>query len=290
MLYFAWCRPREITLDAELPLLAPAGRVLGGRFLVEIAGKKYFSRVYLGEDGRSIWKQATGDLARRDAELLRRLQGPHFPRVLEARQEAGWSVAIFERIVGCELAQVVPQIAATPQTLATFFRECLDILAALQAAKITHRDIQIHNLLIRDGHPVLIDFGWSTAPDAPCFNLRALGDEGRPPDGSFCDVYAMGKVFATCAPVNDQLFSPLISAMTAVDPSRRITAAAALHKILGALTQPAAWPQVPVFAQPLTILIPSPGGDMCAPSWRGSPPFWRAGTLMPRDPFWRPAC
>ena len=137
-------------------------------------------------------------------------------------------------------------------------------LAALQAAKITHRDIQIHNLLIRDGHPVLIDFGWSTAPDAPCFNLRALGDEGRPPDGSFCDVYAMGKVFATCAPVNDQLFSPLISAMTAVDPSRRITAAAALHKILGALTQPAAWPQVPVFGSTAHHLDPQP--------WRGYVP------------------
>ena len=263
-LYFAWCRPREITLQAELPLLAPAGRVLSSRFLVAFQGQKYFSRVYLGEDNRSIWKQATGNLAWRDAEFLRRLQGPHFPRVLGARQEDGWSVAVFERIVGCELAQAVPQIAATPKTLATFCGECIDILEALRAAEITHRDIQIRNLLVRDGHPVLIDFGWSSAPYAPGFDLWALGDEGRPPDGSFCDVYAMGKVFAACAPVNDPLFSPLISAMTAAVPARRITAVAALRQILGGLAQPAAWRQAPVFASTVHHLDPQP--------WRGYVP------------------
>jgi serine/threonine protein kinase len=163
--------------------------------------------------------------------------------VIEARQEDGWSVALFERIAGRELTQVIPEIAATPKTLATFVGECLDILEALQAAGITHRDIHARNILVCDGHPVLIDFSWAIAPDMPCFDPRGLGNDGRPPDGSFCDVFSMGKVFAACAPKNDLLFTPLIAAMTKTNSQRRVKSVPALHSMLSQLDLPAHWPR-----------------------------------------------
>jgi GT2 family glycosyltransferase/serine/threonine protein kinase/tetratricopeptide (TPR) repeat protein len=248
VLYVAWCHAEKTTIvEEELPSLAPAERVISSRCLAEIQDKKYNSRAYLGEDGQSILKQASGDLAWRDAEFLRQLDGPHFPRVLEARQENGWSMAVFERIAGRDLMQVIPEIAANPPTLARFFAECIDILAALQVAKITHRDVQPQNILVRDGHPVLFDFGWAITPHEPYFAPSDLGGGGRSPEDAFCDVYSMGKVFAVCAPVNHPFFAPLISAMTAVDPAQRITGTAALRKILHDLTLPHAWQSAPIF-------------------------------------------
>jgi GT2 family glycosyltransferase/predicted Zn-dependent protease len=253
VVYLAWCQSGETVAGLKPPLMASAGRMISNRCLTEFQGKKYFSRVYVGEDGQSICKQATDNLAWRDAEFLRRLDGPHFPRVLEARQENGWSVAVFERIAGHELTQAIPEIAATPKTLAAFFGECLDILEALQAADITHRDIQTQNLMVRDGHPVLIDFGWAVAPDAPCFNPPGLGQNSHPPDGSFCDVFAMGKLFITCLPKTDSHFERLITAMTEIDPSKRIKSIPALRQILNELTLPPDWAQCPSL---VSIIIP----------------------------------
>lgn len=230
-----------------LPALRHSTTLLSAKGLTEHDGVVYFSVVHEDLETGGILKQATGNLAWRDAEFLRRLAGPHFPRVLEARQENGWSVAIFERIAGRELTEIIPEIAATPKTLAAFFGECLDIIEALQVAGITHRDIQMQNIMVRDGHPVLIDFGWAIASDAPCFDPGDLGGNGRPPDDSFCDVYSMGKTFSVCVPVHHRLFATLISAMTAVDPAQRVTEVAALRKILNDVILPAAWEQIPVF-------------------------------------------
>ena len=226
-----------------LPELRHSSTLLSARVLAGHAGVEYYSLVYEDAKTGGILKQTTGDLAWRDAELLRRLEGPHFPRVIEAGQEDGWSVAVFERIAGRELTQVIPEIAATPKTLATFVGECLDILEALQAAGITHRDIHARNILVCDGHPVLIDFSWAIAPDMPCFDPRGLGNDGRPPDGSFCDVFSMGKVFAACAPKNDLLFTPLIAAMTKTNSQRRVKSVPALHSMLSQLDLPAHWPR-----------------------------------------------
>ena len=252
-----------------LPLAAPTERLLSARTLAQHDGKAYFSYVFLDEAAGTILKQASDDLAWRDARLLMRLEGPCFPRALSARQHDGWSEAVFERIQGRPLHHVIREIAATPKTLAAFFEGCLDILDALQKAGLTHRDIHAQNIIVREGRPVLIDFGWAVAPDMPCFTPLGLGQGGRPPDSSFCDVYAMGKVLAQCAPANSALFSPLVSAMTAEESEVRLTSAPALRQKLREANLPDAWPVPPTFT--LAPGVPAFAAPPSAPA-RATPP------------------
>ncbi|MGC3990528.1 MAG: hypothetical protein QM796_12780 [Chthoniobacteraceae bacterium] len=240
-------RPAVVAVEAleALPLLRPLPALLSARKLVEHEGRAYFSSVY--DDGKAIIKQTTGDLAWRDAQLLRKLDGPNFPRVLAARQEEGWSWASFERVEGRSLPDVLHKVGRTPEKLAQFFKKGLGILTALKKAGITHRDIHVHNLLLREGRPVLIDFGWAISNELPCFTPRDLGDAGRPPDGSFCDVYAMGQVFAACVPVGSRLFEPLIKVMIDPNPRRRVTSLPVLKQRLKEIPLPEEWPQPPWF-------------------------------------------
>jgi|GEM_PF-499881 len=241
-------RPAVVEPEAleALPLLRPLPSLLSARKLVEHEGRAWFSAVY--DDRQTIIKQTTGDLAWRDGALLRKLDGPNFPRVLEVGQEAGWSWAAFERVEGRSLVDVLPKVGKTPAKLAQFFKKCLGILTALKDAGITHRDIHLHNFLIREGHPVLIDFGWAVSDDLPCFTPQDLGDAGRPPDGSFCDVYAMGQVFAACVPLGSHLFEPLIKLMTDPSARRRVTSLPVLKQLLKGLPLPEEWPHPPLFA------------------------------------------
>jgi serine/threonine protein kinase len=53
-------------------------------------------------------------------------------------------------------------IYLTDDTLRTVFREaCQNIVDRLAIAGIKHRDIREKNILVENGQPVLIDFGWS---------------------------------------------------------------------------------------------------------------------------------
>ena len=244
-LYAAACRPNEVTVTDDLPLLASHDRILSSRCLVEFGGRKYFSRVYRGDQPGTVWKQATDTLAVHEADILRRLRGPYFPRIFAARQESGYSVAEMEWIDGENLTTAAPQVARSPESVAVFMQHCLAILESLQAAGIQHRDIRDQNILVRAGTPVLIDFGWAEAQGGAFPAPPGLGRDGRPPDGRFCDVYAMGKILGRLLPEHCDLFAPLIGSMTADNASARITETGALRNILRRLVLPAAWGQRP---------------------------------------------
>lgn len=76
---------------------------------------------------------------------------------------------------------------------------------------------------MRDNRPVLIDFGWAISDKYNYLTPPGLGDDGRLPDGGFCDVYAMGKALQK---VNDNRypqFDVVIDMMAEPDASLRIT-------------------------------------------------------------------
>src|SRR5207247_1451199 len=77
-------RPDDAFVLPKLPYLYPVEQVLYSRFLCVLSGFPVLSRIYRVErDGCTIAvKQATGGLAAREAEVLRRLDSPHVPRVL----------------------------------------------------------------------------------------------------------------------------------------------------------------------------------------------------------------
>lgn len=222
-------------VEQGLPLIGPASDLVSARLLVEQDGQKYFSYVYFPPNSQSVLKQASGNLATREAAFLQKLTHPAFPRVIGSEQKERFSVARFEKINGTPLQRTVQSLQDSPQKLAAFCQGCLEILENLQAHQITHRDIHLDNILVRQDKPVLLDFGWAVSPEQPFFTPPRLGRDGRPADGQFCDVFAMGKVFEKLQPPSNPWLAPLISVMTAEDARVRITNIAALKLMLHSL-------------------------------------------------------
>jgi serine/threonine protein kinase len=269
----AWKQLNEVTRHEALPLLAPPERVLASRWLTTFNGIRYYSRIYTTERGDHLIKQATTDLAAHEAQVLKRLRGAHFPRLISSGQRDGYSVLSMERIAGAALAESVPAVAGSPKRLAAFMRECLSILDELRAAGIEHWDIRMENLLVRDGKPVLIDFGWSQIEDKPFAAPSSVGGLERIPSGPPCDLYSMGRVFEQLIPKNSTLFEPLLERMLAPDLARSLSPAS-LVQVLNTSNLPENWdvplvwpvPRYPRLAQePLNA---TPRGPFLKRTWR----------------------
>jgi serine/threonine protein kinase len=229
-LYVAFRTPHERDRTEPLPLLYDWNRVISSRCLTRYRGIDYWSIVY--DLGDAIVKQATLDLAAHEGRLLHRLSGPHFPGMLDIEEADGYSVLHMERVRGDRMDRVHPSIAADEKTFAAFIAECFDLLGELRAAGVVHRDIHAKNLLVRDGHPVLIDFGFSVADDEPIFLPYGLGGSCRPPDGSFCDVYSMGRTLEELVSPQFQSVRRLLGLMTHPDPTHRVTDPRLLKRII----------------------------------------------------------
>ena len=86
----------------------------------------------------------------------------------------------------------------------------------------TDTDAFTHYRQLCSGKPVLTDFMWAVSDERPYFTPDDLGRPGRPPDGSFCDVYSMGKVFEQVNGHRHAAFDPVIDLMTDPDASLRV--------------------------------------------------------------------
>jgi hypothetical protein len=220
-LYVAWRTSHEIDLSGPLPVLWPRERILSRRRLTTCEGIEYWSCVWDGGD--RIYKQATLDLAAREADFLAMLDGPHFPRVLEKKTGPGYSIVVLERVQGSPLLRGIEGVRDDRRRFLRFVLGCLRILKELKAAGIVHRDIRPDNILLRDGLPVLIDFGWAVASSHPYVTPACLGASERPPDGAFCDVYSMGKVLEIAKGAMYPELDSVIRLMTANDGALRVT-------------------------------------------------------------------
>jgi hypothetical protein len=239
----------------KLPYVRPVEEVSYSRWLMEYDGRPIHSRIYRVQQGGTpvVVKQATGDLAAREGKLLGLLDSPRFPRVHGTESDGAHSVAILEEIAGESLERTRPADAYR------FAAACVEILAELRAAGISHRDIKANNLLVADGLPVLIDFGWAVAPGfafGPSVEEAlvegGLGDGGRPPEGGFDDVYAMGVALSALAD-EDARIAALVRAATA-PKAQRVTDPATLAGILDGTVEPPA-EHTPAPDREFTLLV-----------------------------------
>jgi SAM-dependent methyltransferase len=219
-LYVAFNTEHEIDLSAPLPLILPEKALIHSKLLTKNDGAEYWSRVYDGGD--VIKKQATLDLAAREAFFLSQLESNYFPKVLAVESEGSFSLLTLEKIDGQLLSKVAGNILATPSSFYSFIQHCLRLLGELAAQGITHRDIRPDNILFRDSKPVLIDFGWAVSDANPYFTPKFLGDIERPQDGSFCDAYSMGKVLKGLNAGRYPEFDLVLDLMVEEDASLRI--------------------------------------------------------------------
>ena len=220
-LYVAFHSPKEIDISGPLPLIMPKEKLISSRLLAKEDGIEYWSSVY--DDNKAIYKQTTLDLAQRDASFLSDLKSKYFPKVLKSWTEHKYSVVALEKIVGEPMERAVGHINEHPKEMHHFIEDCLNILGELKQKGIIHRDIRLDNLLMRDGIPVLLDFGWAVSEKQPYHIPSGLGELGRPPDGSFCDVYSMGKVLEQVNQGRYPKFADVIQLMTEPDAYLRIT-------------------------------------------------------------------
>jgi GT2 family glycosyltransferase/serine/threonine protein kinase len=221
-LYVAFRSPREIDLSGPLPLLKPKESVISSRLLTFNKGAEYWSIVY--DAGSSIYKQTSYDLALREGLILRQLAGSqYFPAVYDLDSESDYSMIKLEKIQATTLFVDDPHQFPTLESIYKFIIHCLNLLDELKEKGITHRDIHDKNLFVRDGKPVLIDFGWAVSVGHPYFTPSGLGVEFRPPDGSFCDIYSMGLLLSKVCSQKFDVFIPVLRLMTMPEAELRLT-------------------------------------------------------------------
>lgn len=107
------------------------------------AGEPFFRGSYRFDPRESL---------RREIGFLRKLDGRHFPRVIEE----GYGFFVMSD------SGVPLTVTNLPSDWALQVDE---IAASLKAAKIIHRDIKEGNLLVKNNNLYLIDFGWSVYED-----------------------------------------------------------------------------------------------------------------------------
>ena len=198
----------------ELPYLHPFQDVIYSNLLTTLDGQEQHSRIYrLWNKGRPfVRKQATGDLAWREGLLLSRLGGGLFPFVLDYGREDDFSTCDMEWVDGFsfkDLERFVNEVG--PEGLPDFLEGCLEILERLQAECIRHRDIAPGNILVRQGRPVLMDFGWAMADGIHSPTPTHLCRPGADAENQN-DVVDMGWALQGPAAVFPEL-APLIEAM-----------------------------------------------------------------------------
>lgn len=220
-LYVAFRANSGIDLSGPLPFIRDKKSVIYSRWLTSHDGIDYWSRIY--DCGDVVVKQATLDLAAREGSFLNRLHSDYFPRVSATSSHEGYSVIELEKIEGPTLSESITAVNATVVDLYTFIQHCLNLLEELERKGILHRDISVENIILRQGKPVLIDFGWAISDSEPYFTPTGLASKTRPPDGSFSDIYSMGKVFAEVNANRYLQFDLVIGQMTQTDATLRIT-------------------------------------------------------------------
>jgi uncharacterized coiled-coil protein SlyX len=131
-----------------------------------------------------------------------------------------------EKVRGTSLPEATSEITSSKSNFVQFVKECLEILAELESAGIQHRDIQPNNLMVRQGKPVLLDFGWAMTERMPM--LLPAGLLSLTPDGQACDAYAMGRILSDLAQDKFPELLCVFELMTEPDPAARITDAKGL--------------------------------------------------------------
>lgn len=248
------------------------GEVLGGFVLHESLGHGGFAHVYQAEspaDGvvalKILTNAESGARERFVAEagLLEQLGGRGFPRFVRADLDASTPWFAMELVPGPTLAQVVREHGPLPrQDLLHVADDVSGALAVLQEEHYLHRDVKPANIIVSDGHCVLIDLGIAKGHGSQT-STHAAGTIAYMAPELFVrkphprsDVYSLGLLLIYCAtgslpadlnfagrdltaedvgPV-DPVILPLILAMTRQDPAERPP----LHNIARAIPSLAA--------------------------------------------------
>jgi pyruvyltransferase len=185
--------------------------------------------------GGVLWSRSDLDIATREARALSQLGGDFLPHsaIASPNQHARPDRAL------TPLSQAHELRSSGALRLARLFRDCLHLLRQLRDKGISHRAISPDTLLVRDGKPLLADFGWSIADSQPLFQpepqsqLRGRADR---------DLQAMAGVFDQINAHLHPSLDPIIQLMACPDGALRVRDLDALDVLFQVVVQDSASP------------------------------------------------
>jgi len=137
----------------------------------------------------------------------------------------------FKKIHGQNLSDARTSLSWSMREFYDFIQHCLNVLLELKEKGITHRNICRDNILVQGNKPVLLDFGWAISEQESYFSPSGLGGYEHAPDGSFSDVYSIGRILEYVNRQHYRAFDQVISLMTNKDAAMRITDLAVLKTL-----------------------------------------------------------
>ncbi|MBQ1525392.1 MAG: serine/threonine protein kinase [Firmicutes bacterium] len=160
--------------------MAALNQILSGKYrLVKLLGRGGMSTVYLAEDltlGKE-WAVKELDTSRpeyrrllekdgtlAEIEILKALDHPLAPRLVDRFEEGGMIYLVMDRIEGEDLQSVINRTGPQdPATAAAWMEDVCSLLSYLHDNGIVYRDLKPQNLILsRDGRIRMVDLGFPT--------------------------------------------------------------------------------------------------------------------------------
>ncbi len=146
----------------------------------------------------------------REVEMMRRVRSPFVAEIIDADVNAEPPYIVTRHVPGATLDEVVSgQGPLTGTSLARLASGLAAALAAVHAAGVVHRDLKPGNVMILNGHPVVIDFGIAQAPESTRITMTGMfmGTPGYlapeviegSPSGPAADIHSWGATVAFAA-------------------------------------------------------------------------------------------
>lgn len=186
------------------------GSMIGEYEVLDLLGAGSYGIAYLVRHRRSGVKQvlkqsrpssASKPLAdtafEREIEILSRLNHPSIPKLRGHFHEAGRDCFVMDYIDGATFEELIfteGQLYSEQESFSVL-RKILDVVSYLHSLRIIHRDLRIPNILCRDDHIYMIDFGlacyWDASAHATNEPNSTEQDPRREPHVR-SDFYALG--------------------------------------------------------------------------------------------------
>jgi len=192
---------------------------------------------------------------RRETAALADAWHPALPQLLVDGSNAPIPHILLEYVDGPSLADELDEHGAlSEKEVALLGAQVLPALMSLHDRGLAHLDVKPDNIVLRDGRPVLIDFGTARAIGSPQPAGHPVGTVGyASPDQEACapvsvamDLYSLGQTLLEAGDLNAQQPSSdlaiLLTRLTDTDPVLRGTTTDALITLAAAAGDLRPWP------------------------------------------------
>ncbi|KAF6652355.1 serine/threonine protein kinase [Paenibacillus polymyxa] len=171
---FAWLRN---IYESWIDYPKQPGDLLSGRYCVRsLLGMGSYGLTYLCLDRHSGQEVAVKlprpskraqavQLLQREAHIMRKMEHPYIPKLLEIDQHSDGMYMVMEYVSGMTLEELIfeQERSFTEQECIVYILELMERVLHVHERGYIHRDIRIPNVIHREGKPYLIDFGLALA-------------------------------------------------------------------------------------------------------------------------------